>query len=58
MCVLSVCCTSGRATFLNILTRMLEGELPVDLQSLLRAVAERGGVDALLLNDGWQAIHQ
>ena len=37
---------------------MLEGELPVDLQSLLQAVAERGGVDAMLLGEGWQTIHR
>jgi len=50
--------TSDRATFLRIFTLMLEGELPVDLQALLRAVAERGGVDALLLGDAWQDIHR
>lgn len=50
--------SSGRAAFLATLTLMLEGELQVDLQALLRAVAERGGVDALLLGDGWQAVHR
>ena len=55
VCVVDV---SDRAAFLNVLTQMLEGELPVDLQALLRAVAERGGVDALLLGDGWQAVHR
>ena len=49
--------SSARAAFLSVFTAMLDGELPVDLQALLRAVAERGGVDALFLGDGWQAIH-